>query len=204
METFCPPSVSHRWVSFTMNRLALRYYLPIVQILFLAGLLAAAEIERYEAAHRPPQALGWDIRSIDRPNIYGEAFAVLNAPAVFAALLMMEVLPRQDEWLLFLLLVVAMLVFWHALGRFFDRRRGLLPARLFQQRGKLWWVLAWLALAGAAAAMAIGVFLLVTMRRGDAPSLSLIGWPGFCGWMLLQEMRRQPSAAEGNGMRLTP
>lgn len=175
-----------------MSRLALRYYLPILQVVVLAGLFAASEIERYEAAHRPPQQVGWDIRTDcyhSRP--IAEAVGALNAPAVLTILPLQLILPNEPEWPLITSAFIAIILFWYVLGRCFDRLRGLIRSQPIFQRSKKWRQFAWIATLTSALAFALGVFLLIEVRSEEVVwAFPLLIWSGLSGLTLIAEMRR--------------
>ena len=187
-----------------MSRLALRYYLPIVQLVLLLGMAVSEQVNRYEAAHQPPQTVGWDIRSHGgRPNLFAEAFTVLNKP-VFLAVLPLDPLLQRDSGSLFnLAIFFAIFVFWYAIGRSIDRFRGLLPTRPFLERGALWRRFAWITLSVSASGLALGIFFLFHSDEfANLYAYPLLVWAGLAALNLFSELRRPRPSSESLTLNL--
>ncbi len=174
-----------------MSRLALRYYLPVVQIVLVLGLFGTWEIERYEAAHRPSQEIGWNLPSYERLDIFAESFGFLNAPALSTLLPLMWILPPEPEWPFVLSAILAILLFWFGVGRFFDRIRGLLPSQPLFRRSNMWRVFCSASLGLATMAMCAGVYLFfISHSEATILATPLLTWSSLTGLILFSEMRR--------------
>jgi hypothetical protein len=177
-----------------MSRLALRYYLPIVQVFLLLGIFVGEQLDRYEASRQPPQAVGvgWDIRSDGgRPSLFADVFEGLNTPVFFAMLPLATILPPEYEWLHAVAILPMILAFWYSIGRIVDRFRGLLPSKTLFERSADWRRFGQIALSISTIAFAVGVLLLFSADEvASLYAYPLMIWGGVAGFWLISEMRR--------------
>jgi hypothetical protein len=173
----------------------LRHILPVCFTVLYAVLMLSAWRQEEAARHRPA------VESMDdmymppyNPPRAAQWALGLNLPAVVASLptlwIVSRIAPHTNDPLVYAIIGFFVPLLWFLVGRWLDRRIGLLPPRPEKQTSAF-------AIAGLAALLFLDGFLIFAVMnaevyQGKFTMISMAAWLSFAAFCLYLRIRRQP------------